>query len=78
MTDTSEVERIVEIAVLKMDLKYTSALNELRKEMGDSLDEKLSACRAAGDNRRRWSFSAIFTVAMAVIALGSAIAAHWK
>ena len=77
-TTTEEIERIVEIAILKLDLKYTGALNKLSQEMKESVDTKLLACREAGDKKRRWNFSAIFTTIMALTALGSAIATIWK
>lgn len=77
MTSESEVQRIVELAVLKLDLKYTEALNGLRNEITKSIDSKLLSCQQAGEKKRRWKFSAIFTVVMALIAFGSAVAANW-
>lgn len=61
-TTTEEIERIVEISMLKLDLKYTNELNNLRKEWRDTLTEK-----------GRWNFSAIVSTIMALIALSSVI-----
>lgn len=79
MTNASDVEKIVEIAILTLDLKYTNELNNLRMEIEKipaTVDTKISACREEGYKKRRWNFTAIFTVIMAVIAAGSAIAAN--
>ena len=80
MTDESEVKRIVQIAMLTLDLKYTEELGKLRhniEKIPSLVDEKIHACRDAGYRKRRWNFSAIFTVIMALIAAGSAVAANW-
>ena len=78
MTATSEVQRIVEIAILTLDLKYTKELSSLRMDMAKIpgvVDEKIAACGAASARRRRWNFSTIFNTIMMLAAAGSAYAA---
>lgn len=78
--NADEVERIVEVAMLRLDLKYTAELSKLRQgveQIPAAVDRKIAACREAGNQKRRWNFSAVFTVIMALVAAGSAVAANW-
>ena len=81
MTAESEVQRIVQIAMLTLDLKYTEELGKLRQEIEkipSAVDTKISACREAGYQKRKWNFTAIFTVITATVALIGTILANWR
>lgn len=77
----SDVEAIVEIALLRMDLKYAQELNKTNTEIARVLPEvdvKIKECRRLNTEKRRWNLSALLSVVMAMIAAASAVVANWK
>jgi hypothetical protein len=73
-----EIETVIELTSARLDLKFTKALGDLKLDITNAINEKLSACQTKHEKMRRWSIGTWISIIGPIVAFVSAVAAYMR